>query len=853
MAGPLDYYEADLPTAPAPVGEAKPQPSFWNAIAARWDLQDTETDTETDMMVEGYTELSRALREAGSTEQFGADVRAGVPFLKGKIWTEAQRLRAIDPNSLKDFPKDEADLRERMVQRRAAKRAKAQEVIRADDSTSGAIGGFIAGTGRSMLDIPNLATLPVGGFGKTVAKRLLTEAAAGAFVETLIQPAVAQRRAEFGEDYDASDFALNVGGAAVGQAAFAGTLELLFRGGAKAIDLLDPADRKMARALAGAEPEAVTELEVLGFVQKSFGPDRMTSDERAAGHVITRATEVDAVSPFERTAAGDQEHYARLNDALDKLVTDPPSPAPAAAVRVASEASVPRGSRGTGDARATFKASVRAAESSGDDGARNPLSSATGRYQFTNGTWLSFYKRRFGTGGLTDAQILAKRSDGATQDALMDDLTAYNATILARAGAPETAGNLYLLHFAGEDGGMKILRAAADTPIEQVLPPRAIAANPFLKGKSAGDVVDWAHRKMGEVALGDRPRLRAEAFGDDDLALASAQQRIDAAEMERALLDQGARQVNGRDPLEDLPGRIDDSEMLTPWDVEPVKLDDLPAADPVMARLDPAERARIEHAPADLRQALAYQAVARAADAAAGVDARVGTDRVDANVAADAQNDFPISALNVPARGKPGYSIEAGVDEGHFVTAVFRDKDGVARGGVRMPVSLEARELDPDLHSYVDPAFRRQGVASRLYDTLNDAGFDVERLSGSEGLTPDGAAFVNARRTRRANEVSEPATIAGGPAERAQAHAKAELAAGATRAFDDPFGEGSRTQLESLAHDLAMSAEGDARDVRFRLSEGGEELSYAQVMEQLDAEEAAAKAVRACMAPGGGA
>lgn len=33
-------------------------------------------------------------------------------------------------------------------------------------------------------------------------------------------------------------------------------------------------------------------------------------------------------------------------------------------------------------------------------------------------------------------------------------------------------------------------------PVESILDPKAIAANPFLKGKTAGDVIGWADRKM---------------------------------------------------------------------------------------------------------------------------------------------------------------------------------------------------------------------------------------------------------------------------------------------------------------------------------------------------------------------
>lgn len=141
---------------------------------------------------------------------------------------------------------------------------------------------------------------------------------------------------------------------------------------------------------------------------------------------------------------------------------------------------------------------VRGAESGVDDAnARNPRSSATGRYQFTDGTWLNYYKRRYGADGLSDNQILAKRSNGAIQDQLMRDLTRDNANALQAVGAPVTEGNLYLAHFAGAGGAAKLLHADPSAPVENVLGRAVVKANPFLQGKTAGETVAWAARKMG--------------------------------------------------------------------------------------------------------------------------------------------------------------------------------------------------------------------------------------------------------------------------------------------------------------------------------------------------------------------
>lgn len=149
---------------------------------------------------------------------------------------------------------------------------------------------------------------------------------------------------------------------------------------------------------------------------------------------------------------------------------------------------------------AGFKAKTKRVESSGNARAKNPRSSAEGLYQFVDGTFVRTYRAEFGNTGETDAQILAKKFDVTLQERLMDHLTEENAASLTRAGLAVTEGNLYLSHFAGSGGARAILKANPNTPIEQVLSKDAINANPFLKGKTAGEVAAWAAKKMGGEA-----------------------------------------------------------------------------------------------------------------------------------------------------------------------------------------------------------------------------------------------------------------------------------------------------------------------------------------------------------------
>ncbi|MCC0809117.1 hypothetical protein FPV16_23440 [Methylobacterium sp. W2] len=72
--------------------------------------------------------------------------------------------------------------------------------------------------------------------------------------------------------------------------------------------------------------------------------------------------------------------------------------------------------------------------------------------------------------------------------------------MLRSAGFDPTPGNTYLAHFAGPGGAKSVLGADPSTPVVQVLPPASIAANPFLKPMTAGDLMGWAARKVGDQA-----------------------------------------------------------------------------------------------------------------------------------------------------------------------------------------------------------------------------------------------------------------------------------------------------------------------------------------------------------------
>jgi len=137
------------------------------------------------------------------------------------------------------------------------------------------------------------------------------------------------------------------------------------------------------------------------------------------------------------------------------------------------------------------------AESGGDPAARNSRSSATGAAQFISGTWLDMLsKYRPDLTGSKD-ELLALRNDPALSREMAAKYAEENGATLTNAGLPVNPGTTYLAHFAGPQGAVKLLQADPGAPAESILGASAVAANPFLRGMTAGDVRAWAERKMG--------------------------------------------------------------------------------------------------------------------------------------------------------------------------------------------------------------------------------------------------------------------------------------------------------------------------------------------------------------------
>lgn len=138
-------------------------------------------------------------------------------------------------------------------------------------------------------------------------------------------------------------------------------------------------------------------------------------------------------------------------------------------------------------------------ESGGSARAKNPLSSATGAGQFISKTWIRMmntYRPELAR-TLSNADLLALRYDYTISREMVRNLAREGEAYLRALGHQITAGRLYLCHFLGMEGAHQVLSASSSAQLSAVLGSAVIQANPFLTGKTAGYVVDWAERKMG--------------------------------------------------------------------------------------------------------------------------------------------------------------------------------------------------------------------------------------------------------------------------------------------------------------------------------------------------------------------
>lgn len=174
-------------------------------------------------------------------------------------------------------------------------------------------------------------------------------------------------------------------------------------------------------------------------------------------------------------------------------------------------------------------------ESNLNPAAQATTSSATGLYQFVDQTWLATLKSAGPTHGygqyanaitlnadgryeVTDpnmrAAIMRLRNDPAVSATMAGAYTQSNATQLSSAlGRQPAEGELYIAHFLGSDGAVRLIHAVTSQPNANAAQmfPQAAAANPGIFLNKSGQP-----RSVSEVygtLTGRFEVARAVAFG----------------------------------------------------------------------------------------------------------------------------------------------------------------------------------------------------------------------------------------------------------------------------------------------------------------------------------------------------
>src|ERR1043166_877470 len=150
-------------------------------------------------------------------------------------------------------------------------------------------------------------------------------------------------------------------------------------------------------------------------------------------------------------------------------------------------------------------------ESNLDPNAKSPNSSATGLFQFLDQTWLATVKQagpNLGYGKYADAitqnasgsytvsdpamlrEIMALRKDPAANAVMAGAFANTNAAVLTeRLGRKPTDGELYIAHFLGAAGAVRLISAAQtqpNTPAATLFPKAAAANTPIFYDRRTG-------------------------------------------------------------------------------------------------------------------------------------------------------------------------------------------------------------------------------------------------------------------------------------------------------------------------------------------------------------------------------
>jgi hypothetical protein len=806
-----------------PAGDTRPAPSLWEGTAAAFraarDDQPTHIDEERN---DAYAAIANALQERGKphSRYWQDGVRAGAVINIGVIWSDVQAERAKDPKAFAELPKTQSEFEDKWRADMRQRQARDAETV----SRSGWVPWLAGGAAGAMTDPINVGSMAITGGGSLLVSAARSALINGA-VEAVEQPLVNVERQRQGRpELTLGERAAGVGLAMAGGAALDVGGRIVGAGIGAAADRINPLDRRMARALAAQELDKASPADIIARFDASVPEHLRTPDQQAARDVFERAAEIDETSPFARTHEATAAHQSRVDEALARLVqgaTGPTRPRPAASAAA-----------GGGDGIEAYLAAARRQESSGNANARNPRSSASGLYQFTDSTWVATYKAVFPGSGLSNPAILARKSNVDLQDRLMRRFTEANGQWLQRNGFQADPGNLYVVHHLGQGGANTVLRAAPDMPLERLLSADVIKANPHMRGMSAGEFRAWAAERMGQRG-GASEAPSARVMADEEPAIRPADEAAMMAERPAVRAD--GESID--------PAMLDNLDGLdAPAPAAPLLLREQFADDAAwrlaQARVD-AEALGLDAPEMTWRDVLPEEQAA----AANGLsEARMAAER-DMNAAIEQGRAMTVEALQGPEGLAAMKAADLAVvkwrlaqmDELEAARAALESEADRA-GGFSMGAPTAYRFAANEMGFH--PLTREEIAATRA-----DLAAKVER--GGAASPADIAMAVR----MRGGEVSVgKGAVADAMPEPAIPQAVRNAAGGEAELYADPASADMVLQADRLWHDLENALGGDVEgDAKLYTLGEGDQRTIAQVKDEHAAEVAAINAVRGCL------
>jgi hypothetical protein len=133
--------------------------------------------------------------------------------------------------------------------------------------------------------------------------------------------------------------------------------------------------------------------------------------------------------------------------------------------------------------------------------------SVSGRYQFTQGTYLSTMREIPAYADpkvISDETLIQQKNDPAIQKAAMDQILKDYGQILVNIGKDASdATNIYLLHLFGKQGGKDLLQAAPGASAAGIVGADAIAGNKWVvaNGGTAADVIAAVRKRVAQADI----------------------------------------------------------------------------------------------------------------------------------------------------------------------------------------------------------------------------------------------------------------------------------------------------------------------------------------------------------------